>query len=84
MIKKSEAKNHGVSISDGKKRKESDREELRNKLRELLPGLVNADGHVDVKALRDVVDIANSTSNDQGYELTFAGKGLARAEANAP
>ncbi len=84
MIKKSEAKNHGVSISDGKKRQESDREELRNKLRELLPGLVNADGHVDVKALRDVVDIANSTSNDQGYELTFAGKGLARAMADSP
>ncbi len=27
---------------------------------------------------------ANSNSNDQGYELTFAGKGLARAMADSP
>ena len=84
MIKKSEAENCGIAITDGNSRLESNQETLKKKLRELLPGLVNADGHVDVKALRDVVDIANSTSNDQGYELTFAGKGLARAMADSP
>ncbi|MYB33984.1 MAG: site-specific DNA-methyltransferase, partial [Gammaproteobacteria bacterium] len=84
MIKQSEAKNHGIAITDSKKRFERDQEALRERLRELLPCLVNVDGHVDVKALRDVVDIANSTSHDQGYELTFAGKGLARAQADSP
>ncbi|MCY4226414.1 MAG: site-specific DNA-methyltransferase [Gammaproteobacteria bacterium] len=84
MIKKSEADSYGIAITDGKSRLETDREELRKKLHELMPCLVNTDGCMDIKALRDVVDTANSTSDDQGYELTFAGKGLARAEADRP
>ena len=83
MIEQREAEKLGISIAKNGKRLERDREALRDKLRELLPELVSSDGHVNVKALQDVVDVANSTSNDQGYELTFAGKGLARAQADS-
>ncbi len=84
MIRKEEAQKQGIITVDGNARFANDRQTLRDKLRELLPSLVNSDGHVDVKALRDMVDVANSTSNDQGYELTFAGKGIARAKADSP
>ena len=84
MIGKEEAQKKGIGTVDSNARLESDRDALRDKLRELLSELVNSDGQVDVKALRDVVDVANSTSNDQGYELTFAGKGLARVQADSP
>ena len=56
---------------------------LKENLRELLPALINADGQLDVKALRDLLTPADTTSNNQGYELTFAGKGWARHEATA-
>ncbi len=53
-------------------------------LKQLLPNVINSDNQLDAQALKDVLSIANTTSNNQGYELTFAGKGIARAKADSP
>ncbi|MCY4263739.1 MAG: site-specific DNA-methyltransferase [Gammaproteobacteria bacterium] len=84
MINPSEAKENNISVTHSQNRLGVNSSTILNKLRELMPNLVNSDGVVDIKALQDIVDFTNSSSNDQGYELTFAGKGLARAQFNIP
>ena len=84
MIKKEKAKKLGIKIRDqnhlmGKKNKE-----LIEKLKSLLPNIINSDGTLNTKALQDVIDISHTTSKNQGYELTFAGKWLARWIAGSP
>ena len=54
------------------------------KTKGIFPEVINSDGQLDAKALMDIIDIKNTTSNNQGYELTFAGKGIARHKANSP
>lgn len=44
--------------------------------------MINSDNQLNIKALNDLLSLANTTSNNQGYELTFAGKGLAQAKAD--
>ena len=77
-----EAKDLGLKIIESDKTLGNTKEELIAKIKQLAPNLVNSDNQVDTKALNDLFDIANTTSNNQGYELTFAGKGLARAKAD--
>ena len=84
MIDRKKAKAKGVATIDGSSHLQAKKEELRDKLRALLPALVNSDGRIDIKALQDAVDAAGSRSNSQDYELSFAGKGLARAAADTP
>ena len=52
-------------------------------LKQLFPEVINADGQLNIEALKDVIDIAQTTANNKGYELTFAGKGLAKAKASS-
>ncbi len=58
-------------------------------LKKLAPNLINSDNQLDINALADFLDDCStdklqfvSTSNNKGYELTFAGKGIARAKAD--
>jgi len=53
-------------------------------IKAILPNVINSDNQLDIKALNDLLGAINTTSNNQGYELTFAGKGLARAKADTP
>lgn len=84
MIDKAEAQRLGVSTIESKNTIENKNTQLIEKLKALLPNVINSDNQLDVKALQDAVDSTQTTSNNQGYELTFAGKGLARAEATRP
>jgi adenine-specific DNA-methyltransferase len=84
MIEKKTAKKHKVNIIESNNTLTDEKSELMNKIKDLLPGIVNSDDQLDLKALNDLIDIANTTSNNQGYELTFAGKGIARALADEP
>ena len=84
MINKTQARQSKLKIIDSRQVLVADKVDLIMQLKVLLPGVVNADNQLDVKALADVVDVANTTSNNQGYELTFAGKGIARALADVP
>lgn len=83
MIDKEQAKELHIQTAEGNS-PDAGHSSLIDQIKSLLPNLVNSDGQVDVKALTDAVDSANTTSNNQGYELTFAGKGLARAQTNEP
>ena len=84
MINKTQARQNKLKIIDSKQVLVADKVDLIMQLKVLLPGVVNGDNQLDVRALADVVDVANTTSNNQGYELTFAGKGIARALADVP
>ena len=84
MINKTQARQNKLKIIDSKQVLVGDKVDLIMQLKVLLPGVVNADNQLDIRALADVVDVANTTSNNQGYELTFAGKGIARALADVP
>ena len=52
------------------------------KLKELLPNIINSDNVLNVQALKDFLGAESTTFNNQGYELTFAGKGFAKAKAD--
>ncbi len=84
MINKTQVIKNKLKIIDSKQVLAADKVDLIMQLKALLPGVVNADNQLDIRALADVVDVANTTSNNQGYELTFAGKGIARALADVP
>lgn len=84
MINQQTAKDHNIKIINSNKTLGDSKMMLIEKLKVLLPSVINSDNQLDTKALADVVDIANTTSNNQGYELTFAGKGIARALADSP
>ena len=82
MIQKETAAKHGIKTIDTTEKIAVQKNEKLIALKNLAPELINSDGQLDVNALQDFVDIANTTSNNKGYELTFAGKGIARAKAD--
>ena len=82
MIQKETAAKHGIKTIDTAEKIAVQKNEKLIALKNLAPELINSDGQLDVNALQDFVDIANTTSNNKGYELTFAGKGIARAKAD--
>ena len=85
MIKKEKAKKLGIKIREqnhlmGKKNKE-----LIEKLKSLLPNIINSDGTLNTEALQDAIDTSHRTSKkNQGYELTFVGKSEAGWIAGSP
>jgi len=82
MISKEQAIKNGLNVIDTSTTMTDSKKELIKKVKQLLPNIVNSDNQVDTKALNDLFNITNTTSNNQGYELTFAGKGIARAKAD--
>lgn len=53
------------------------------KLKMLFPEAINGDGLIDSRAVADILGIGY-VSDSQGYELNFAGKGLAKIKADTP
>ncbi|AJI56302.1 DNA methylase family protein [Francisella philomiragia] len=84
MINKSQVEQNSLKILDSSQILHNDKDQIIAKLKQLLPNVVNSDNQLNTQALQDVLDIANTTSNNQGYELTFAGKGIAKAKADEP
>ena len=83
MINKQTAQRHGVNVIDNTDAISAQKSATLAKLKALIPNIVNSDGQVNSQALQDVIDITHTTSNNKGYELTFAGKGIARAKADS-
>lgn len=83
MITKTQAKQNNIKIVDRREIISKDKTALIEQLKVLLPNVINSDNQLDIRALNDVLDLANTTSNNQGYELTFAGKGIAKALADS-
>ncbi|AXA34156.1 site-specific DNA-methyltransferase [Francisella adeliensis] len=84
MISKDKAHQSELNILDSSQVLVEDKNQIIEKLKQLLPDVINSDNQLNTQALQDVLDIANTTSNNQGYELTFAGKGIAKAKADEP
>ncbi len=84
MIDRKQAKAKGVKVVVRDKTFADRTAATIAQLKQLLPNAINSDNKLDTRALADVLDIANTTSNNQGYELTFAGKGIARTKADSP
>ncbi|MBK2112061.1 site-specific DNA-methyltransferase [Francisella tularensis subsp. novicida FSC159] len=84
MINKSQVEQNNLKILDSSQVLQNDKDQIIAKLKQLLPNVINSDNQLNTQALQDVLDIANTTSNNQGYELTFAGKGIAKAKADEP
>ena len=83
MIPKKQAQENGFQIIERHKTLSKEKHEKLEQLKKLIPNLVNSDNQLDTNALQDFIDIAQTTSNNKGYELTFAGKGIARAKADS-
>ena len=84
MIPPESARQHNINMVDSGTKWKNSQDELVDKLKSLVPGVVDSDNRVNITALQDVIDLSKTTSNAHGYELMFAGKGLAKAEADAP
>jgi len=84
MIDREKAEEKNINIIDLNKSIENDNSEIIEKLKAILPNVINSDNVLNIEALKDIIDISNTTANNQGYELTFAGKGLAKANVNMP
>jgi adenine-specific DNA-methyltransferase len=82
MIPKDIASKHNINIIDTQTTLSDAKQERIEQIKALLPNVINSDNQLDIKALNDLLSLSNTTSNNQGYELTFAGKGLARAKAD--
>ena len=52
-------------------------------IKKLLPEIINSDNKLNVEKLEELVGLSNTTYKQQGFELTFAGKGLANAQADS-
>ncbi len=83
MINKEQAQALGVNIIEADEIMEDEQKQLIQKLKNLLPSVINSDGIVNAKALSELLG-SHHTGNNQGYELTFAGKSLAKAKASEP
>ena len=84
MIDKGSAEKNGFKTIDSESVLRRGKSATLLQLKTLLPNIVNSDNQLDAAALKDFLGPANTTSNDKGYELTFAGKGIARALADTP
>ncbi len=83
MINQSDLPKHNIPSLDSAQTHNASQNATLQALKQLLPQVINADGQLNIEALKDVIDIAQTTANNKGYELTFAGKGLAKAKASS-
>lgn len=78
MIDKTEARTSGYRVMESSAQQDEDRTRKIEELKRMIPEFVNSDGAVNIHAIVDFFGPKRATSNNKGYELTFAGKGLAR------
>ena len=78
MIDKTEAQTEGYRVAELSARMDEERAHKLDALKKLVPAFLNSDNAVNIGAIVDFVGQRNASSNNRGYELTFAGKGLAR------
>lgn len=81
MIDKKDAKANGYEMKESNDHINKKKQQKLDQLRTLIPALIDSDDTVNINAIKDFIGTENTTSNNKGYELTFAGKGLAKAMA---
>ena len=83
MINQSDLPKHNITSLDSGQRHNDKQKATLQTLKQLIPEIINSDGQLNYEALKDIIDISQTTANNKGYELTFAGKGLAKAKASS-
>ena len=81
MIDKKQAKALGVTTIDRTQVLQEAQAEKIKVIKKLLPNTI-ADNQLNIEALQEILSKHSTTSNNKGYELSFAGKGLAKAQAD--
>ena len=81
MIDKKQAKALGVTTIDRTQVLQEAQAEKIRAIKKLLPNTI-ADNQLNIEALQEILSKHSTTSNNKGYELSFAGKGLAKAQAD--
>lgn len=72
----------GIESVDSHTPMRTNQHDIISQLQQIIPNIVNGDNTVNIQALQDVLDLSKTTANNQGYELTFAGKGIAKYMAD--
>ena len=80
-INKEDAKKLGINIIDSENNLQNEKQETSEAIQKLLPDLI-LDNKLNLEKLEELIGLSNTTYKNQGYELTFAGKALARAKAD--
>ncbi len=84
MIDKKDAEQSGFKTIDSNVETSICRQDKLEQLHSIFPELINGDGLLDIKALKNLLGVAGYATENQGYGLNFAGKGLARIKADEP
>lgn len=84
MIKRENAEQNGYKTLDAESQPATERQEKIEQLKNLMPSFVNGEGKVDITAIKNFIGEEDVLSANQGYGLTFAGKGIARVKADEP
>ncbi len=79
-MNKDEVIKHGYQIIENDSARIAAKQDKIDAIKAILPEAVNADGIVNLEALQDALGSEAIDAGNRGYELQFAGKGLARAE----
>ena len=82
IIYKNKIKGQGYGLIGSSKTLTDEKQRKTEKIKAILPALVNSDGLLDVSSLKDFLGIENLVSSSQNYSLNFAGKGLAKIKAD--
>jgi adenine-specific DNA-methyltransferase len=80
-INKEDAKKFGINIIDSENNLQNAKQEATEAIKKLLPDLI-LDNKLNLEKLEELIGLSNTTYKNQGYELNFAGKALARAKAD--
>jgi len=84
MINKEELLENNINFIDSEKILKEEKYDKIEKIKEILPDIINSDNVLNIEVLQDLLDITKTTANNQGYELKFAGKGFAKAKVDQP
>lgn len=80
-INKEDAQKFGINIIDSENNLQNAKQETTEAIKKLLPDLI-LDNKLNLEKLEELIGLSNTTYKNQGYELNFAGKALARAKAD--
>ncbi len=84
MLEKKTLKKEGYEVVEPSDSLSNNKKQVLAQIQSILPVLVNGDGLLDASALKDFLGVENFASDNQGYSLNFAGKGLAKIKADEP
>ena len=82
MINKQQAEQAGFVVAESEQQPLTEQQQKIDAIKEILPEAINADGVLNIQALKDLLGVDNVASNNQGYGLNFAGKGIAKRDAD--